>query len=225
MAADQKGLSLYEIIGAPLHALVEAETHAARATAEFIRDFGFEKRPSESKGDVIDDFGKLRTVTFIQEKRERDGELVQYRIEIPLLSLVPIPALQIKDAELEFYVKILETLRTKVRKSVAPKKNTVNENGEGGEEDGQIEKMPSTSDKSSFFSRQPARGVQRGLGTELFRRGGQALAGHAGAGENPRGAGGCSRRAVEAVPSDGSGDRRCRVEEKGMKLFYRRNVP
>ena len=151
MATDQKGLSLFEIIGAPLHALVEAETHAARATAEFIRDFGFEKVRSGAEEDAIDDFGKLRTVTFIQEKRERSGEVVQYRIEVPLLSLVPIPALQIKDAELEFYVKILETIRTKVRQSVEPEKKAGGEGVGGGEEEGQKEKPSSTKDTGSFF--------------------------------------------------------------------------
>ena len=40
-----------------------------------------------------------------------------FQVEVPLLSLVPIPALQIKYAELEYYAKILQTPRSTVRKN------------------------------------------------------------------------------------------------------------
>jgi hypothetical protein len=154
MATDQKGLSLYEIIGAPLKALVEAETYAARATAEFIRDFGFKKEARDDQDDLLDDFGKLRTVTFVQERRGRGGAVEKYRIEVPLLSLIPIPALQIKDAELEFYVKILETIRSKAPAPPVAEPKNVGEQVRGEEEkEGSEEsaEAPAKNEKSSFF--------------------------------------------------------------------------
>jgi hypothetical protein len=47
-------------------------------------------------------------VKFRSQKRQADGSERKFQVEVPLLSLLPIPALQIKDAELEFFAKIVE---------------------------------------------------------------------------------------------------------------------
>jgi len=100
--------SLYQLLGAPLYALIEAETYAANATADFIERVGFEPPPTEGdEPSAPGHLGKLRTLTFRQERRAEDGQGIAYRVEVPLLSLLPIPALQIKEADLEFYVKII----------------------------------------------------------------------------------------------------------------------
>ncbi len=101
-------LSLNQLIGAPLHAMIEAESQAAQATASFIRNFGFE---STGKGNNGDDFGQLRMASFRQESIGPDGRPRSMQIDVPLLSLLPIPALQIKDAQLEFFVKIVDIQR------------------------------------------------------------------------------------------------------------------
>jgi hypothetical protein len=106
MTIEQTALSLYQLLGAPLYALIQAETYAANATAEFIEKVGFEA-PEESE--VEGDLGKLRTLTFKQERRGPDGQAASYKVEVPLLSMLPIPALQIQEAELEFFVKIIDT--------------------------------------------------------------------------------------------------------------------
>lgn len=103
-------LSIYQLMGAPLKALVEAETQAAQATADFIKRIGFEP-PAENEENDDTQFGKLRMVTFFHEKRGPNGQVRQIKIEVPLLSLVPIPALQIKDAEIDFSVLILDELK------------------------------------------------------------------------------------------------------------------
>jgi len=107
---EQAALSLYQLIGAPLWALIEAEKYAATATKEFIEEVGFEpqKRETESTKPSYEDFGKLRTISFQQERRTAEGQAATYKVEVPMLSILPIPALQIKEAELEFYVKIVE---------------------------------------------------------------------------------------------------------------------
>ncbi len=105
----ETSMSLYQLMGAPLKALVEAETNAAFATARFIREVGFteKKTPGEEDADM-EDFGDLRMVTFKHEKINARGEKKTYKVEVPLLSLVPIPALQIKDANLDFFVRIID---------------------------------------------------------------------------------------------------------------------
>ncbi|WP_305042081.1 DUF2589 domain-containing protein [Geoalkalibacter sp.] len=101
-------LSLNQLIGAPLHAMIAAESQAAQATAAFIREFGFE---SGGGPEEADDFGKLRMARFQQETTGVDGKPRRVRVEVPLLSLLPIPALQIRDAQVEFFVKIVDIQR------------------------------------------------------------------------------------------------------------------
>jgi hypothetical protein len=108
--AEQTALSFYQLIGAPLYALVEAETYAAEATAQFIERVGFQRPAGGDPERPPEDFGELRKVTFYQERRGPDAEPATYKVEVPLLSILPIPALQIKDAELEFAVKVIETI-------------------------------------------------------------------------------------------------------------------
>ncbi len=106
--ANQSAMSLYQLMGAPLQALVEAESNAAFATARFIREVGFTEKPQDGSDKSLEDFGNLRMVTFKHERTDSNGDTRTFKVEVPLLSLVPIPALQIKDANLDFYVRIVD---------------------------------------------------------------------------------------------------------------------
>lgn len=115
---------LYQLIGAPLLALVQAESQAAQATAEFIQNIGFTAAPdtsqpqdttvTPSRPGEFESLGNLRMAKFSNEMQGPDGKLRTVNVQVPLLSLVPIPALQIKDAELEFYVRIVDFSKGKV---------------------------------------------------------------------------------------------------------------
>lgn len=107
---EQAALSLYQLMGAPLYALIQAETYAANATADFIERVGFEPQQPENGGSKLphEDMGRLRTISFQQERRTAEGQPATYKVEVPLLSILPIPALQVKEADLEFYVKIVD---------------------------------------------------------------------------------------------------------------------
>jgi hypothetical protein len=108
--SEQAALSLYQLLAAPLYALIQAETYAANATVTFIEQVGFDAPKRERGGSrpAQDEIGKLRTISFHQEQRTADGHAATYKVEVPMLSIVPIPALQIKEADLEFYVKIVD---------------------------------------------------------------------------------------------------------------------
>ena len=97
-------LSLAQLIGAPIHALVDAEAQSAMATARFVRSVGF-----TGDGDGMGDLGDLQMARFTRRRRNADGTEEDVEVQIPLLSLLPIPALQIKDAELDYTVKIIQT--------------------------------------------------------------------------------------------------------------------
>ena len=97
-------LSLAQLIGAPIHALVDAEAQSAMATARFIRLVGF-----TGDGDGMGELGDLQMARFRRRRRNTDGKDEDVEVEIPLLSMLPIPALQIRDAELEYTVRIIQT--------------------------------------------------------------------------------------------------------------------
>lgn len=101
-------LSLDQLIGAPIHALVEAETQAAWATARFVRSVGFEAPNPDDPSEL----GGLQMVRFHRRRQRADGSEEVLDVEMPLLSLLPIPALQIRDAELDYTVKIVATEAT-----------------------------------------------------------------------------------------------------------------
>ena len=96
------GLALADLIGAPIHALVDAEAQAAKATARFVLDHGF-------MGETLGELGELAMARFRRSKQQPDGTTEDYDVAIPLLSMLPIPALQIKDATLEYTVKVIQT--------------------------------------------------------------------------------------------------------------------
>jgi len=107
---ETEALKLYQLIGAPLMALVQAEVQSAQASAEFVERVGFERKP----GAELDPhaIGDLRMATFRHQRTDPDGKLQTYSVNIPLLSMVPIPLIQIKNAELDFAVRILEIVQT-----------------------------------------------------------------------------------------------------------------
>lgn len=101
-------LSLAQLIGAPIHALVDAEAQSAMATARFVRAVGF-TGPKEGQPGGMGDLGDLQMARFTRRRRNADGSEEDVEVQIPLLSMLPIPALQIKDAELDYTVKIVQT--------------------------------------------------------------------------------------------------------------------
>jgi hypothetical protein len=104
--SDITDVPLYQIIGAPLLALVQGEAQAAQATARFIQEIGFEQPEAGGSEDDSLQYGRMKVVTFRYSKTSVGGEVTQLEVEIPVLSIVPIPALQIREAEIDFAVEI-----------------------------------------------------------------------------------------------------------------------
>jgi hypothetical protein len=102
-----KSLYLYEIIGLPLKAIIDAETLAARASVDFIKDIGFTKNVDIADKKNIN-LGTIRVVHFNYNTIDETGKEIESTVTIPLLSLVPIPLLQIQEANLDFNIKITD---------------------------------------------------------------------------------------------------------------------
>jgi len=103
-----KSLSLYELIGAPLQALVQAEAQAMQSTVDYIRVIGFEKDAVDFDIEKNPELGKLKMVSFKYFAKNEGGQEVERTFKIPLLSLIPIPLLSVKNAEIEFSLKVAD---------------------------------------------------------------------------------------------------------------------
>lgn len=97
------------LVGAQLAALIDAEASAAERTTEFIERVGFE--PREAGAPL-----RVRTVTFSMTRRDVDGEVRAHLIEVPVLSIVPIPLLSIEEANLDFDLQV-ESIETEKSQS------------------------------------------------------------------------------------------------------------
>jgi len=128
---DPEALHLYQLIGAPLLAVIQAEAQAAQVSAEFITRVGFEGPPAatpegsrpdgQSSPSVAStaaqpevaflqnggDIGRLRVAEFRIDRYARDGTPVPYMARVPVLSLYPIPLMQVKHAEFDFDIRVL----------------------------------------------------------------------------------------------------------------------
>jgi hypothetical protein len=108
-----RALKLHELLGATLVAVVQADALAAKATLEYIETVGFaEATESETEDSEAEAAGRLRMASFRYKKLDANNDVAEFVAEVPILSLVPIPALQIKDATLSFAVKIDDITKT-----------------------------------------------------------------------------------------------------------------
>ena len=95
-------LSLAETLGAMLSAVVEAQRQAARATVEFVEEIGLEETP-------VDGSRPLRTVQIRYAKLNENFESAEYVLDVPLLSMVNVPTVAVKEATVVFDWEVTES--------------------------------------------------------------------------------------------------------------------
>jgi hypothetical protein len=103
MSEELNNIRFRDIIAAPLTAIVDAGVIAAKATNDFIKSAGFHE-PKDKTGD---EFGELRNISFVYTRNDAHDVPTQFRIEVPLLSIMPIPCIEVKSAEIEFSVNLV----------------------------------------------------------------------------------------------------------------------
>ncbi len=116
-----RSLALHELLGATMVAVLQADALAAKATLEYVETVGFvAPAAAEAEDGVTTDAGRLRMAQFRYAKRDETGEASEFIAEVPVLSLVPIPALQVKDATFSLAVKIDDITKTTDAGAPAP---------------------------------------------------------------------------------------------------------
>ena len=107
-------LDLASLLAQPLHAMVDAQTELSLSTIKFIRDFGI---------DPSGDGTTLRNVIISQDSSEvlrddrgvpilDDNSQIQYAtsqniLTLPLISLLNVPALQIKKFTIDLTIELI----------------------------------------------------------------------------------------------------------------------
>ena len=97
-------IDLGELFAMPLEALINADAEAAKTFAAFIQEYGFE-RPGPGGGGNRP-YGKLKMVSFSYYRPVAGGQPQAFQVEVPLILLIPLPTLAIRDAQLDFSVEI-----------------------------------------------------------------------------------------------------------------------
>jgi hypothetical protein len=109
-----RSLQLFELLSAPLVAMVQADAQAARATLEFIQAVGLvEPKEGTEAGEGDTQAGRLRMAQIRYQKLDENNQVAEFVASVPLLSLVPIPSLQIKDAKVALTAKITDIAEEK----------------------------------------------------------------------------------------------------------------
>lgn len=96
--ASVEALELGELLGSLLASVVEAQAASARATVDFVESVGFEEH---------EDGERLRTVRLRYRKKDENDVPAEFEVEVPLLALVNVPSLAVKNARLSFSYDVL----------------------------------------------------------------------------------------------------------------------
>jgi hypothetical protein len=102
IADSFKGLSMCEPIGAPLHAAIEAQQQLVSATQDFIQKVTYKDKDGK----------EVHTQQFTFTRTVQQGETttaVEQTLKVPVLGLVPIPALSIDAVNVNFQMEVKST--------------------------------------------------------------------------------------------------------------------
>jgi len=101
---DLANLNFKSIIGGPLMACIDAQAQAAFSTMVYLDTVGFE---------TINGSKVLSTVTFHYDSVDAStGAITRLSISVPLITIVPIPFIQITEIFIELNVKISSVAKT-----------------------------------------------------------------------------------------------------------------
>lgn len=97
-------MELQQLIAGPLVATIEADALSAQKYLDYLMRIAFESYdPATGKT------GELRMLTFSYNEQNVNGSRKQ-TVHIPLLTLAPLPLLQVQEADFDFDIKILDAL-------------------------------------------------------------------------------------------------------------------
>lgn len=98
-------MELKDLISGPLVATIDADTISARRYLSYLCELAFESYDHET-GKA----GPLRMLEFSYLTSSTEGQRIQ-KVSIPMLTLVPLPLLQVQEADFDFDIQIVDALQ------------------------------------------------------------------------------------------------------------------
>ncbi|MEG2761044.1 MAG: DUF2589 domain-containing protein [Mucinivorans sp.] len=95
-------MELKELIAGPLVATIDADSLSAQRYLDYLFKIAF-----ESYDPTTGETGALRMLTFNYRSRDLSGYHTQ-SVSIPILTLVPLPLLQVQEADFDFVIQVLD---------------------------------------------------------------------------------------------------------------------
>ncbi|QZY28961.1 DUF2589 domain-containing protein [Nocardioides coralli] len=99
---DIKTLGLGELLGSLLTAIVEGQTAATSSSLDFVERVGLSDDAEHPA---------FRTVTIRYTKLDENQEPAEFELELPLLALVTIPTITVKQAKVAFTYDVVTTTK------------------------------------------------------------------------------------------------------------------
>lgn len=99
-------MELKDLISGPLVATIDADAMSTKRYLSYLYELAFEDYNYET-GKA----GKLRMVEFSYNTQNKKG-IQSQKIRVPMLTLVPLPLLQVKEADFDFDIQIVDAVQT-----------------------------------------------------------------------------------------------------------------
>lgn len=109
-------MDLQQLIAGPLIATIEADALAALKYLDYLMRIAF-----ESYDPITGETGKLRMLTFTYNEQDVNGS-TKMNVNIPLLTLVPLPLLHVEEADFDFNIMILDAQSERVEEKFSVEK-------------------------------------------------------------------------------------------------------
>lgn len=100
-------MELHQLIAAPLLATVDADSLAARRYLDYLCTVAFESYDRQTGRT-----GPLRMLRFSYNSTDATGSRKR-QVAVPMLSLVPLPLLQVQEADFDFDIHIMDAVSTR----------------------------------------------------------------------------------------------------------------
>jgi hypothetical protein len=101
---DLRAVGLGELLGSLLTAVVEGQAAATASSLAFVKGIGLEEAAEQPD--------RLRTVPIRYTKLDENQQPAEFVLDLPLLALVNIPTLNVKQATISFKYDVLTTTVT-----------------------------------------------------------------------------------------------------------------
>jgi hypothetical protein len=93
------------LIGGPLEAAVKAQAISAMTSIEFIERVGFDAADASGVRPV-------KNVSFQYTKTDETGTDKNFKLTVPILTIMPVPYLQIESLDIDFTAKLTDMMES-----------------------------------------------------------------------------------------------------------------